>query len=132
MTNCTGLSLDVPGLCWALLDCTLLYWALLGYSEVYWAILGCTWLHWAVLGWTGLYGVMHILRNHFWGSREPPPLCNIVIIWAYPPLCNTVIIWPYPFLCKVVIILTYLPEMTFYQLKKICFFVKSLEIIFLM
>ena len=36
---------------------------------------------------------MHILRNHFWGSREPPPLCNIVIIWAYPPLCNTVIIF---------------------------------------
>ena len=35
-------------------------------------------------------------------------------------------------LCKVVIILTYLPEMTFYQLKKICFFVKSLEMIFLM
>ena len=27
---------------------------------------------------------MHILRNHFWGSRETPsPLCNIVIIWAY-------------------------------------------------
>ena len=30
-------------------------------------------------------GVVHILRNHFWGSRETPPLCNIVIIWAYPP-----------------------------------------------
>ena len=30
-------------------------------------------------------GVVHILRNHFWGSRETPPLlCNIVIIWAYP------------------------------------------------
>ena len=43
-----------------------------------------------------LVGVVHILRNHFWGSRESPPLCNIVIIWAYPPLCNTVIIWPYP------------------------------------
>ena len=42
-------------------------------------------------------GVVHILRNHFWGSGEtPPPLCNIVIIWAYPPLCNTVIISPYP------------------------------------
>ena len=41
-------------------------------------------------------GVVHILRNHFWGSRETPPPCNIVIIWAYPPLCNTVIIWPYP------------------------------------
>ena len=41
-------------------------------------------------------GVVHILRNHFWGSRETPPLCNIVIIWAYPPLCNIVIIWAYP------------------------------------
>ena len=31
-------------------------------------------------------GVVHILRNHFWGSPETPPLlCNIVIIWAYPP-----------------------------------------------
>ena len=30
-------------------------------------------------------GVVHILRNHFWGFRETPPLCNIVIIWAYPP-----------------------------------------------
>ena len=31
-----------------------------------------------------LFGVLHTLRNHFWGSRETPsPLCNIVIIWAY-------------------------------------------------
>ena len=30
----------------------------------------------------------------FGGPERPlPPLCNIVIIWAYPPLCNTVIIW---------------------------------------
>ena len=43
-----------------------------------------------------LLGVVHILRNHFWGSRETPPPCNIVIIWAFPPLCNTVIISPYP------------------------------------
>ena len=33
----------------------------------------------------------------FGGPETPlPPLCNIVIIWAYPPLCNTVINWPYP------------------------------------
>ena len=30
-------------------------------------------------------GVVHILHNHFWGPRETPPPCNIVIIWAYPP-----------------------------------------------
>ena len=31
-------------------------------------------------------GVVHILRNHFLGSRETPPSpCNIVIIWASPP-----------------------------------------------
>ena len=51
--------------------------------------------NWPLL--SGASGVVHILRNHFLGSREtPPPLCNIVIIWAYPPLCNTVIISPYP------------------------------------
>ena len=33
-----------------------------------------------------ILGVVHILRNHFWGSREtPPPLCYIIIIWAYSP-----------------------------------------------
>ena len=32
-------------------------------------------------------GVVHILRNHFWGSgNTPPPLYDIVIIWAYPPM----------------------------------------------
>ena len=30
-------------------------------------------------------GFLHILRNHFWGSREtPPPLCNIIINWEDP------------------------------------------------
>ena len=44
-----------------------------------------------------LLGVVHILRNHFWGSGEaPPPLCNIVIIWLDPPLCNSVFIWRAP------------------------------------
>ena len=46
--------------------------------------------------WISLLGVVHISRNHFWGSRESPPPCNIVIIWASPPLCNIVIIWTYP------------------------------------
>ena len=43
--------------------------------------------HWTqVRSWQCTLGVVHILRNHFWGSREtPPPLRNIVIIWAYPP-----------------------------------------------
>ena len=41
-------------------------------------------------------GVVYISGNHFWRSQEtPPPLCNIVIIWASPP-CNTVIILPFP------------------------------------
>ena len=40
-------------------------------------------------------GVVYTLRNHFWWpKRPPPPLCNIVIIWASPP-CNTVIILPF-------------------------------------
>ena len=27
---------------------------------------------------SNLLGVIHILRNHFWGSRQtPPPLCNL-------------------------------------------------------
>ena len=32
-------------------------------------------------------GVVHILRNHYLGSRETPsPPCNFVIIWLYTPM----------------------------------------------
>ena len=40
-------------------------------------------------------GRVHIRKSFLAFPRDPPPLCNIVIIWASPP-CNTVIILPFP------------------------------------
>ena len=55
-------------------------------------------MHWAEFCVQSTLGSCTYYVITFGGPERPlPPLCNIVIIWAYPPpLCNTVIIWPYP------------------------------------
>ena len=41
-------------------------------------------LYWEVDAWdSSCLGVVHILRNHFWGSKRPPHPCNTVIILPY-------------------------------------------------